>query len=57
MDLPTLIEHEPYIFSQYLPQSQYRMLTADVLELYDHRFKDEAPDSVIEIWLPVRPER
>jgi predicted transcriptional regulator YdeE len=32
----------------------YVMAESDSLEIYDERFKVEQPDSVLEIWIPVK---
>lgn len=48
-----LEESYNYIFYKYMPQGKYKGLYADVLEVYDCRFSESSPDSVIEIWIPV----
>lgn len=46
-----------YIFQKYLPNSKREFLQSDVLESYDKRYNaenPEDPESVIEIWMPVK---
>ncbi len=43
-----------YIFGVWLPENGYVMAEADSLEIYDQRFKVNEPDSVFEIWVPVK---
>jgi len=43
-----------YIFGVWLPENAYQMADADSLEIYDERFKPESPDSIFEIWIPVK---
>jgi len=54
--LKYLEESFNYIFYKYLPQSDYKALFTDVLEVYDCRFDAESLDSIIEIWMPVEPK-
>ncbi len=43
-----------YIFYKYLPQKKHTALYTDLLEVYDCRFDAESPESIIEIWVPVK---
>jgi predicted transcriptional regulator YdeE len=42
------------IYNDWIPQSAYERLAADDFELYDERFKFGEPDSVMEIWVPIK---
>jgi AraC family transcriptional regulator len=53
--LKHLQESFDYIFYKYLPSSKYTALYSDVLETYGEGFDGESPDSLIEIWIPVKP--
>lgn len=48
--------HDTYnaIYNDWMPQSAYERLAADDFELYDERFKFGEPDSLMEIWVPVK---
>jgi len=52
------LEHSfNYIFEKYLPTSKRTMQFKDVLEVYGERYNamnPESPDSIIEIWMPVK---
>lgn len=46
-----------YIFEKYLPNSKREFSNSDVLETYDYRYNaenPEDPESLIEIWIPVK---
>lgn len=43
-----------YIYGEYLPASKYKVLLSDALEIFGADFKDDSPDSIIEIWVPVK---
>jgi len=43
-----------YIYSKWFPKSGYESRPGEEIEYYDSRFKDNAPDSVVEIWIPVQ---
>lgn len=43
-----------YIFGIWLQENSYVMAEADSLEIYDERFIVDSPDSVFEIWVPVK---
>lgn len=46
-----------YIFEKYLPTSNRTMRFKDVLEIYGPKFNNmnpDSPDSIIEIWMPVK---
>lgn len=47
--------HDTYdsIYGEWMPKSGYSRAEADDFELYDERFKYGAPESVMEIWVPV----
>jgi len=44
-----------YIYEEYMPKAKYKALTSDTLEVYGEDFKEDSPDSMIEIWIPVKP--
>ena len=52
--LDTLHKTYEYIFAVWLPDSGYQMVDADSLEVYDERFQVGNPESVFEIWVPVK---
>lgn len=52
--LDTLQKTYDYIFREWLPASEYEMAIQDDFEWYDERFKYGAPESVMEIWIPVK---
>lgn len=52
--LDKLHQSYEYIFGVWLQESGYVMAESDSLEIYDERFKVEQPDSVLEIWIPVK---
>jgi AraC family transcriptional regulator len=43
-----------YIYGEWFPSSGYQSGDSDMFEYYDERFKDNSPDSVVEIWVPVK---
>ena len=43
-----------FIFSQWLPQSQYELDDRPHFELLGEKYKNNSPDSEEEIWLPIR---
>jgi AraC family transcriptional regulator len=51
--METMHHSYEYIFAVWLPESGYKMAEADSLEIYDHRFIPDSPDSVFEILIPV----
>jgi len=42
-----------YIYGTYARSGKHKILFADSLERYDHRYKAGSEDSVVEIWVPV----
>lgn len=52
--LDTLHDTYAAIYDQWLPQSAYDRAKSDDFELYDERFNYGKPDSIMEIWVPVR---
>lgn len=52
------LEHSfNYIFQEFMPTNKRTMLFSDVLEVYGERYdamNPESPDSIIEIWMPVK---
>lgn len=52
--LDTLQKTYDGIFREWLPTSEYEMSHTDDFEWYDERFKFGEPDSVMEIWIPVK---
>ncbi len=52
--LETLQKTYDYIFREWLPASEYEMVPQDDFEWYDYRFKFGQPDSILEIWIPVK---
>lgn len=52
--METMHQSYEYIFGVWLPENGYQMAEADSLEIYDERFKPECPDSIFEIWIPVK---
>lgn len=52
--LDTLNQTYDMIYREWLPSSEYEMDKRDDLEIYDERFVYGAPESVMEIWIPVR---
>jgi AraC family transcriptional regulator len=42
-----------YIYSQYANSGKHKLLFAESLERYDHRYKAGSEDSIMEIWVPV----
>lgn len=52
--LDTLHKTYEYIYAVWLPESGYEMADTDSLEVYDERFKVGSPDSVYEIWVPLK---
>lgn len=49
-----IMETYMYIYNTWLPDSGYAERFGDQFEYYDERFKDQSPDSIIEIWVPVQ---
>jgi len=49
-----IMETYMYIYNTWLPGSGYAERFGDQFEYYDERFKDQSPDSVVEIWVPVQ---
>ena len=52
--LDTLGDTYSAIYRDWMPESGYDRLVADDMELYDERFKYGEPDSVMEIWVPIK---
>jgi len=52
--LDTLQKTYDYIFREWLPASEYDMAPQDDFEWYDYRFKWGQPDSIFEIWIPIK---
>jgi len=42
-----------YIYGKYGQSGKHKLLYAESLERYDHRFKEGSEDSLVEIWVPV----
>ncbi len=51
--LDTLSDTYDAIYSQWLPNSEYRRGNSDDLELYGKDFEYGSPDSIMEIWVPI----
>jgi len=43
-----------YIFSQWLPQSDYRLADRPHFELLGEKYRKNEPDSEEEVWIPIR---
>ncbi len=43
-----------YIFSEWIPQSEYQLDTRPHFELLGEKYKNEDPESEEEIWIPVK---
>jgi AraC family transcriptional regulator len=52
--LDTLQKTYDYIYREWLPASEYEMAPHDDFEWYDYRFKFGQPDSILEIWIPIK---
>lgn len=52
--LDNLQETYNQIYSEWMPDAQWERASEYDFEYYDHRFKYGAPDSVLEIWIPVK---
>lgn len=52
--LETLHDTYSAIYRDWMANSDYERLAADDFEVYDERFKYGEPDSVMEIWVPVK---
>lgn len=52
--LDTLGQTYDKIYREWLPASEYEVDHRDDLELYDERFEYGQPESVMEIWIPVK---
>jgi AraC family transcriptional regulator len=52
--LDTLQRTYDYIFREWLPTSEYEFVNQDDFEIYGERFKYGEPDSIMEIWIPVK---
>jgi len=52
--LDTLQKTYDYIFREWLPGSEYEFVNQDDFEIYDDRFKYGQPESIMEIWIPVK---
>ena len=51
--LETLSETYDYIYDKWLPESEYKLITADEIEWYDSRFKFGEKDSQMDIHIPI----
>jgi AraC family transcriptional regulator len=51
--LETLSETYDYIYDKWLPESEYKLITADEIEWYDSRFKFGEDDSQMDIHIPI----
>ncbi len=52
--LDTLQKTYDYIFREWLPASEYEFVNQDDFEIYDERFAFGKPESIMEIWIPVK---
>ncbi len=52
--LDTLQKTYDRIFREWLPTSGYDYADQDDFEVYDQRFNYGEPDSIMEIWIPIR---
>ncbi len=52
--LDTLGKSYDQIFREWLPTSEYDFANQDDFEVYDERFEYGKPESVMEIWIPVK---
>jgi len=52
--LDTLQKTYDYIYREWLPASEFEMAQHDDFEWYDERFKYGQPDSIFEIWIPIK---
>jgi len=52
--LDTLHGTYGHIFREWLPTSGYESADQDDFEVYDRRFNCSDPDSIMEIWIPIR---
>ncbi len=48
-----IMETYDYIYGTWFKNSGYKDRYGDVFEYYDERFKDQSPDSIVEIWIPI----
>lgn len=53
--LPTLMRTFQFAYDTWMPQADYRRAPGPEFELYDDRFNPGNPDSLISIYIPVRP--
>ena len=51
--LETLSETYDYIYDKWLPESEYKLITADEIEWYDSRFKFGEKGSQMDIHIPI----
>ena len=51
--LETLSETYDYIYDEWLPDSEYKLIAADEIEWYDSRFKFGEEDSQMDIHIPI----
>ncbi|MCK5051870.1 MAG: AraC family transcriptional regulator [Candidatus Cloacimonetes bacterium] len=51
--LDTLSKTYNYIYDKWLPESEYKLFTADEIEWYDSRFKFGEKDSQMDIHIPI----
>ena len=52
--LDTLQQTYDHIFREWLPASEYEFVNQDDFEIYDERFVFGKPESIMEIWIPVK---
>lgn len=53
-----LSESYNYIYNKFMPDTKRTILFAEVLEVYGEKYNaddPDSPDSIIEIWMPVKP--
>lgn len=54
--IPKLGETFQYAYMTWLPTSQYQVAYPFDFEYYDERFKDNDPDSEVDIYIPIKPK-
>ncbi len=54
--LETLSETYDYIYNEWLPESEYKLIATDEIEWYDSRFKFGEKDSQMDIHIPISKE-
>lgn len=43
-----------YIYGEWLLSGNYKPSSVEMFERYDERFKEDSPESLVEIWIPVQ---